>query len=249
MPIRLIDPTADRTCRRCGQTKPYTDYTATGHGNGGRRVCIDCIKRHDARRRREAGSPVRHERHNARGEVWCNYCQRYRHAKDFKPHPSRPGKLWTYCRECVLEIDRIRYHAKVSTPEGRAQVMKGRNGRHRRQRRNELRERRGFVTRAVDTISRRGFTLSEISKLTGISLTTFYGWRKDKDPSRAAEARIAIVLQATSHLPIGILPIKGRRNPHPELALVVKRIAPELAKHPMRDSWKYGRRDHQRKAA
>lgn len=245
MPAKLKDPAAPRTCRRCNQSKPFDHFYATGHGNGRRRVCIRCL---NEEQRAKAGYR-RHQRYNARGEVWCNYCQRYRHADTFKPHPSRPGKLWTYCRECTREIDRIRYRAKVSTPEGRRAVMAGRVERHRRLRQREVKDRSKFVESAVDTLLRRGFTLSEVARLAGFSVGIIYGWRYGKTPSLAAENRLAIVLRETAHLPIGDIPTFRRRKPHPELAFLIKRLAPQLEPYPMRDSWRYGRRGRERRAA
>lgn len=247
--MTLKDPTAPRKCLRCGHEKPYDHFYASGHGNGRRRVCIRCVREAD---RAKAGFR-RHPRYNARGEVWCNYCERYRSADHFRfvSFPSLPKpKYWAYCKDCTREIDRVRYHHSVSTSEGKAKVLESRYKRHRRQRETELRQRREFVLRAIETIRRRGFTISEVSRLSGISLTTLYGWQKhDKEPSRAAESRLAIVLCHTGHLPVGELSTYRRRLPHPELAFLIKRIAPELAKHPMRNSWKYGARDHERRKA
>lgn len=105
--------TAPRTCRRCGQTQPADHFSASGHGNGRRRVCIRCVRAAEAAK----ASRRRHPRVNARGEVWCNACQRYLPRDHFKPHPSRPGALWPYCTPCVRIKDRARYHKTKFRPD------------------------------------------------------------------------------------------------------------------------------------
>jgi hypothetical protein len=190
------------------------------------------------------------QRYDGRGNVWCYCCNQYLPADRFRWHefPSKKPGYWCYCRQCTRELDQMRYRASVSTPEGKAKVLEARYARKRRQRAKERRERRGFILNAVDILRRRGFTLKDISTLSGVSWTTFYGWFSGtRNPSEAAEARLAIVLRHTGHLPIGDERPYRRRTPHPEVAFLVKRMRPELDKHPMRSAWRHGRRE--RKAA
>lgn len=210
---RRVDSMTPRVCRACERELPAEHFYASGTGNGRRRTCI------------------------ARGEVWCNNCARYLSAEEFKRHPQRPHTYWSYCKACVIEIDRMRYRAKAKTPAGQ-EATRRRGERHRRQMAAEYRARRMFVRDAIDTVRRRGFTISEVARLSGIAVPSLYAYLKDeRRPIPAAASRMLLVLRATAHLPTGEAPPYRRQRPHPELAGLLERLAPEIARHPTRSAW------------
>lgn len=194
-------------------------------------------------RTRRAPAYRRHTRFNARGDAWCNRCQRYLPVYEFKRHPSRPGTLWSYCKPCVLVIDRERYRKSTSTLAGAIAVLSKRYERKKRHQREVREERIAFIENAITVLRKRGFTLSHIARLTGIKVTNFYQWQKRASrPSRNAERRFGLALQATAHIPIGETPAYRLRLPHPELHTLCEQLAPELTKYPMRSAWINGRR-------
>lgn len=233
-----IDPNAPRVCIQCKRELSAKHFYSSGHGNGRRRTCTFCL----SEQAKTTSGYTRHKRYNARGEVWCNNCKTYQHADNFKRHPQRPHTFWTYCKPCVREIDRMRYRAKAKTPAGKESIRR-RVERKRAQSHREMTERKAFIAKAIELLGRRGFTVSEIAKLAGVGLTNVYKWRAMKHrPTPAVEARFAIVLRETGHLPVGPERAFRRRSPHPELASLLERLAPQIAPHEVRSGWKNGAR-------
>jgi hypothetical protein len=190
--------------------------------------------------RRESTRP---SRYNARGWVYCRHCQHYKHPDDFKRHPSRPGKLWSYCRDCVREIDRERYRRKTSTLAGAEEALEKRLARQHRQRKAERKERRSFVLHAIGLLRRRGFTKTEISRLADVSLTSVIEWeaKPERKITPAVAQRFEVLIRETAHLPFGE-PVSRRRRPHPHYDEVYARVHEHVTAIPVRNAWKYGRR-------
>jgi transcriptional regulator with XRE-family HTH domain len=235
-----------KVCGRCKRELPRRMFRPTGRqcpASGeryGASICRGC----EEQERRAAGVPKRHPRYNARGEVWCNRCERYQHADNYRPHPNRPGTLWSYCKACTIQIDRERYHRKKRTPAGWEQQDRS-IARKRERRAANRRDRRKFVKESMELLRRRGFTISEISRLTGISLTTIYQWPKGATPSPPAANRIQVVVLETGHLKAGAVPEFRRRRPHPELEQLMSRIAPQLERFVTRSRWRTPRHNAQ----
>lgn len=227
-----------RVCKVCGHLRPGRAFGAgcsNAKGQARRRTtCLDC----DEKARRAAGSPKRHARYNARGEVWCNNCQRYLHGEAFKRHPSRPHTYWAYCIECTGVMDRMRYSAKVSTASGREAVQTSRNKARRRRRGQELRDRRKFVQEAIGLLLRRGLTKAEVCRLTGTSFGSVIAWEHaDRNVCPQVAERFGALLGATSHLRTGSEPCRRRRQPHPELPQLSQIMSEVIDRYPVRSRW------------
>jgi hypothetical protein len=204
--------------------------------------CDECAEK----ARRAAGIPVRHQRRNARGDYWCNHCKRYRPADCFADHPtpSRTGTKWSYCRDCVRELDRLRYHASVSTPEGRAKVQAARAQRQRRRKRAEYAERRETVANAIDVLHWRGLTDMDISEILDVSFASVWHWKQKKRRvvTEAVVERMLALVTATKEWPKLDQPAYRRRTPHPKRDELRERLRPLLLQFPVRSRWVNGRR-------
>jgi hypothetical protein len=245
-----------RTCRRCRRELPIERFYASGTGNGRRRTCIRCLREQDAQERRQRDAKVRHSRYNARGDVWCNRCQRYLPSDSFKRHPTRTHTYWSYCKPCTREIDRERYARKFSNLE--TALME--QGRHNHRRRIRLaaqrRERLRNVQEMIRLLRARGLTKSEICRLGGFTMQSLLRWEVAKVPSKRGispnvEKRLGILVSAAIRvLPLpnetGILNYR-RRLPHPDLPHLEAMCRDELARYPLRNSWINGKRDHERR--
>lgn len=229
-----------RPCKVCKRTLPLDRFYASGHGNGRRHTCTRCINVELDQERRARGAHKRHPRYNARGHVWCNRCQHYLTADQFKRHPSRPGTCWSYCKPCVIQIDRERYRRKVSTIEGATQVLEARYKRKKRAQAKAIRDRKEYVIYVIDQLRLRGFTRAEISRLTGVSQPTLAKWADPKDKTRileAGERRLEIVFRETVSLPrIGYQ--NGRRLPHPEYARIHALTHDDVQAVYLRNAWR-----------
>lgn len=238
---RLAAAAAPRPCAACRRTLPPRLF-GNGSKYGGtdtprkRKTCLDC----EAKARRAAGVPARHKRRNARGDVWCNACRHYLTPAAFKRHPSRPHTFWAYCRACTREIDRARGRAKRRTAEGQEEQRRA-VARKARRRRAEQLERARFVAEAIALLLRRGFTKADICRLADVSWGSLLAWeRAERRVTPAVAERFAILLRATSHVATGPEPCPRRRRPHPELPMLIERVAPLVAAHPVRSRWKGG---------
>ena len=229
-----------RTCIECRRVLPIEKFYSSGHGNGRRRTCIRCLQEEGARQRRRKSAPIRHTRYNARGHVWCNRCAKYLPPESFKRHPSRPHTFWSYCKPCVIQIDRDRYRKKVSTLEGATEVLEARYRRKQRQKREEIRERKSYCMHAIDQLRVRGFTVAEISRLTDIGHATLAKWADPRDKTRileAGERRLEVVLRAALSMPrIGYQ--DRRRLPHPEFARIHALTHDEVQSYYLRNAWR-----------
>jgi hypothetical protein len=227
--VTRIDPTADRTCKVCGVAQPPEHFYASGHGNGRRTTCKRCMRAEQ----RKTATYHRHEKTNAVGDVWCPSCERWLRPDAFKAHPSRPG-WWWQCRECQRDYDRTRYRAKAKTEAGRA-VIRRRVEQKRAHARERNRARAEFVAGAIAVLRRRGFTVTEVGRLTGTENASIYRWMgKRAKVTAAVEARFAAALRATAHLPAVGDPPRYRRLPHPELEALRRRLAPVIDANPTR---------------
>lgn len=235
----MAEMTRHRTCVQCGRTLLVERFYRSGHGNGRRRTCRDCLVEQAGAQRRAEGRRVRHPRYNSRGDVWCNRCQRYRPSLDFKPHPSRPGKYWSYCKPCVRDIDRERYARRTATVAGAERELSKRYERKQRQRRKEDRERRRFVADSILLLRRRGLTKAEICKLADVSFGSLLDWeRQARRVTPAVEDRFAVVLRETAYMPAQDAPVHRRRLPHPDLERLLTCCRPRVQAIPVRTRWK-----------
>jgi transcriptional regulator with XRE-family HTH domain/Pyruvate/2-oxoacid:ferredoxin oxidoreductase delta subunit len=248
----------DRLCVVCGHRKPINAFYTSGHGNGRRRTCIRCLNDKDARARRASGARARHQRINARGDVRCNRCQAYRPREDFKPHPSREGVFWSYCKPCTREIDRERYAKRTSTLDGAIAELEKKYQRKQRMLARKRQNRIDFVRDAITQLRGRGLTKSEIARLVGCTVQSIYRWEAvtswdDCRITENAEKRFGVVLAAA----IEVLPPPNRneipnyrrRLPHPQLSQLLAMVAEDLERYPLRSSWVKGARDHERRKA
>ena len=249
--------TETRTCKQCGRTLPITAYYRSGTGGRYRyRTCKTCILRNHQRKRQ--GQPVqRHTRYNARGEIRCSRCERYLSADHFKRHPSRPGTWWSYCRECTRVLDRERYARKTSTLDGALADLEKRYARKERARKKTDEARTRFVRDGIRSLVARGLTKAEIARLRGTTYGSLLKWERRSirhTPGRRpitpnVEERVAILLRhAAAILPTpGTVPVTPRRRlPHPDYHHLLALCEPEMARYPLRNSWKNGKRDHER---
>jgi transcriptional regulator with XRE-family HTH domain/predicted Fe-S protein YdhL (DUF1289 family) len=243
IPLARAPRPGDRYCTSCHRHRPERDFFASGHGQARRRICTRCLHDQKRRERIARGGRDRHPRYNARGEVWCNRCDRYQGAENFKRHPSRPHTYWSYCKVCTRELDRERYARKTSTLEGAQAVLDSRLARNRRQRRAEFAERRKFLKESIQLLRRRGLTKAEIVRLTDTTHGNLLNWERGatKRPTKAVCDRFAIVVRETAELPLGE-PIHRRRIPHPAMSELLARCLPKVRAIPLRDSWKNRRR-------
>lgn len=243
-----------RTCRRCGDIKPLeTGFYRTGgtyiapDGTARiyyKRICKRCQQKQQRAYRAGVEPPKfrRMKRFNARGDAWCPHCQAYLPVTRFRPHPTRPGTLWSYCRDCTMARDRDRYNRKfIDTAVWRKELDR-RTSSKRNQRQREQKQRREFVLNALSQLRRKGLADVDIAELTGISTKTFWAWRTD--PARKitpqAEARLAAVLLAALPLPVRAHPLLRGQRAEPELRAVLRdRCAAEVeATAPMRSRWR-----------
>lgn len=235
----------ERQCRTCGRTLVIERFHRVGKGYW-RRDCKDCYNAAAREKTRRSGGRVRHPRYNSRGDVWCNRCQQYRSSLDFTPHPSRPGKLWSYCKACVRELDRERYRRKVSTLAGAEEELEKRNQRKRRHARAEDRARRDFVAASILLLRRRGLTKADISRLLDTSMGSVLEWeRKARRVTPAVERRVGVVVRETMYLPVQDTPVYRRRLPHPDIERLMARCLPQVRAIPVRSRW----HKHERRAA
>lgn len=224
------------TCRDCQRALPTRHfYPSPGHSRTGFKTrCKICYRARYAK----PGGHVRHPRYNARGDVWCNHCRRYLPPDRFKRHPSRTHTYWAYCRDCTRAMDRLRYRARVSTPEGRTEETGKNVARRRRRRLAERRERVDFVKNAIAALRTRGLTKAEICRLGGVSLGGLLAWeRGDRCPDPPIAERFVVLLRETVQLPSSSAPAYRRRTPHPAMAELLARCVPQVAAIPVRTKW------------
>lgn len=231
--------TEPKVCVTCNQLRPARAFrvSAATDRNGVPyrvRTCRDC----EEKSRRAAGVPKRHQRRDARGNVWCNNCERYLHPDNFKRHPLRPHTYWAYCKACVIEIDRLRYRIKAKTPEGKA-AQSARTKRRAAQRKREQRERAEFVRDAITLLRRRGLTKSDISRAADVSLGNLLTWERGENrPDPSVAARLGELLRITADWPPTAEPAYRRRLPHPAADTLAAAMAPVIAAYPIRSRWK-----------
>jgi len=210
-------------------------------------VNLDQVPPMPKERYRGPAAYTRHKRFNARGDVWCNYCQQYLPAHRFRfvSFPSLPKpKYWSYCKECTRLKDQERYRQSTSTLASAEQVLAKRYERKKRLQTKVRSERVQFIDDAIHLLRLRGFTYADICKLMGCANGTLIQWRKHIGlPTLNTERRFGCILLATSHIPAGDAPASYRRLPNPHLPGLIQQLAPELAKYPLRNGWINGRRN------
>lgn len=189
-----------------------------------------------------APRPERRDRVNQRGEIHCCNCHAYLPANRFRwlHPPSWTKPRWaSYCNDCQRELDRMRWRGERREKNNQSRLV-----RQRRQQQAARRERAGFVRDAIGTLQRRGFTKSEIARLAGFSVTAIFRWESGRNgPTTNVSHRLGIVLWETREYPLADAPAYRRRLPHPDLAMLLSRIAPQLAAYPLRDAWPTRRRN------
>lgn len=225
-----------KVCRACKRRLPIRLFAATGHmvASLGRRSGDHTCKICREKERRAAGTPVRNQRINAVGDVWCNACERYRDPLNFRRHPQRPHTWWAYCIDCTRELDRMRWRG-----ERREKSNQVRGERQKQQQANERRSRRFFVTNAIELLRKRGLTKAEICRLGGFTWTSLLAWeRGERRVTSNACQRFVILLRETQHLPTGATPAYRRRLPIPGFDNLVERVTPLIGQYPLRSRWK-----------
>jgi transcriptional regulator with XRE-family HTH domain len=245
-----------RTCRVCKRDLPVDRFH--GDDKHRRRVCRRCFADQEHRQRRQQGSKRRMPRFNARGDAHCSHCRQYLPIDSFKPHPNRPGVLWTTCKPCTRELDRARYARKTSTLEGAIAEQEKNNARRRELRARRRQERLQFVQHSIKQLRARGLTKSEIARLGGFSMGSLLRWEAAKlsashGITENVERRFGVLMNAA----IQILPSPSkyqipnyrRRVPHPDLPILEEMCESEIERYPLRNAWINGKRDHQRRAA
>lgn len=228
----------EKTCSRCLKTKTFDDfYLFTDRGR--ERVssmCKPCTRRYQVRRNEmlRNGPPRRMPRYNDRGQAWCPNCRQYLSQDNFRPHPSRAGQLWSYCKPCVIELDRMRY--RYGDP-AKKRAATQRNVQLARQRRRAAKqEREAFVRNAISTLKRRGFTRADICAMGRFGQGNVIEWetgvRRDHGIQPAIERTFGALLRLTADYAAGPREKKGGR-PHPDLPRLVAEmdaIWPELGR-------------------
>jgi len=201
-----------KRCPRCMKSKSFDEFYE--HRSGDRmRVssyCRACVNKQTSRRwaARRGGPPRRMPRFNAEGRAWCPNCRAYLATDEFRPHPGRPGKLWTYCKPCVREMDRMRY--QWGDKRKRIESDKARYKRRQARRRQELVNRAEFVRTAIDTLMSRGFTRQDIAVVCKFGIGSMLNWQRGECiPHPSMERTVAEMLRMTA----GYAPTQ-RRRPH-----------------------------------
>jgi hypothetical protein len=233
-----------RVCEVCHRTLHLEFFHRSGnHTAGRRRTCKRCIADAQRRTRKARGGRDRHPRYNARGDVWCNRCQSYRGAEDFKRHPNRPHTFWAYCKPCTREIDRDRYAKRTSTLERAIADQERRLKRKQKQQRKVFAERRKFLQDSILLLRRRGLSKAEIVRLTDTSFGSLLKWERGetKRPVEGVCRRFGVVVRATMGFPLDE-PVHRRRLPHPAMAELLAECLPQVQAIHVRNSWVNGRR-------
>lgn len=237
--LRRIDwERREKTCSRCLRTKGLDDFYVYEHKGRPRAssACRSCTLRQAERKRHEArgGERQRMPRYNAAGEAWCPNCRRYRCRADFRPHPSRPGHLWAYCRECTVELDRIRYRYRDKA--AKREEHRRSCARKRQRNRAAMAERDAFVRQAISTLKRRGFTRADICALGRFNQGNVIEWetgaRRQRGIQRSVERTFGELLRLTAGYAAGPRERKGGR-PHPDLPVLAEamdRLWPTLGR-------------------
>ena len=94
-----------KKCRRCGETKPISEFGRYAQSRDGRNsYCVGCWREVQAEyRRRRAerdGRVVRQARARLPGKKWCPDCQAYKPVEDFGQNRSTSDGLTGYCKPC-----------------------------------------------------------------------------------------------------------------------------------------------------
>ncbi len=243
IPLSRAPRPGDRYCIACHRHRPESDFHASGHGQARRRTCVRCLRDQERRERIARGGKDRRPRYNARGDVWCNRCERYLGAEEFKRHPSRPHTFWSYCKPCTRELDRERYTRKMMDFDRAMAENERHNHRKRKRVAKEMAERRKFLKESIDLLRRRGLSKAEIVRLTDTTFGNLLRWERGEvgRPTKAVCDRFAVVVRESAHLPIGE-PEYRRRLPHPALGELLARCLPKVQAIPVRSAWKNGRR-------
>lgn len=199
--FRADHETRTKKCPRCMKTKGFDEFYE--HINCGRRrissYCRQCFVRQCTVRyaRKRTGPPRRMPRYNAAGDAWCPNCKAYLNPASFRPHPTRPGKLWAYCIPCVREMDRMRYQYGDRRQQKASQDVRTR--RRAARRRQELANRAEFVRMALSTLGRRGFTNSDIAAICRFDHGGMVAWQRgERIPHPAMERTLGELLVMTA---------------------------------------------------
>lgn len=222
----------EKRCPRCMKVKGFDAfYRFHDKHRGKERIssyCRDCSIRieHLKRVKAHPGPPRRMPRHNAAGDAWCPNCRAYLPVHRFKPHPSREGKLWTYCRACTIEIDRMRYRYGDKAQQQR--WTKDRTDRRKRQRRAAKENRQQFVVEAHRILRGRGFSQADIIALGRFDVGNLQLWLTGQVRGRGIQPAIertwAALLLITAEYANGEPP-PPRQRPHPDRPRLLAEMA------------------------
>ena len=104
---------AEKTCKRCGKTKPHTEfYRASAKNDGLASACKKCLyaSKNAARRKINVTEPTVTEK-------WCPGCLDVLPAASFSRSSRYRTGLWTYCKACDSERARMyRKNYNVTDP-------------------------------------------------------------------------------------------------------------------------------------
>lgn len=215
-----------KRCARCLQTKPLSDYYTQGKGRIAGSRCKVC-KRREARelRDRKRGHTVNPPpRRNEAGHYRCSACNQY------KPREHFTGKVKVscYCKPCKRSYCRDLYRMRMHDPEYAQRRRERQNARNREAAARGLNERRAFVKTSIRTLRRRGFTLADISAISGVSRHGLYRWRNGGGFVTVAVAQaFQVLMLATAAYPVGPTEkVKGK--PHPDRAAITAKVTPGI---------------------
>lgn len=233
-----------KRCSRCLVEKPASEFYVQRRGEREYLLsyCKPC-KRRWARehheRTRDPKTPRRHQRLNAKGEVWCNRCKAYLPASSFKRHPSRPHTFWAYCKPCTTVIDRERRWRKFSDDARWEEEKRRTVARDRRKARRRDADRRKFVADGIVLLRKRGFTKGEVVRILGTSWNSLLDWeRQVRTPQPQVAERVVAALVLTSEFSNGEPPpLRSRRRGHPELPRLLAEMEPVWQTNPLRTKW------------
>lgn len=239
-----------RTCKRCGEVKPLDDYYLHRQRRADGTVYYEihatiCKRCHCARQRELAnGAPRTRHRQPVRvrddGAVWCPGCQAYLPADRFpRSQTSRTGYA-PRCWPCDRAQGKRHKAAEFASDERWQRKLAYERAHYRRHKQREYAERREFVRKGLTTLRSKGLSYTAMATLLRIGENSLVKWRTtDRIPGPAAMARIALALRVTIDLPAVIHHDRNFETDPALLAMLERRMAPELATlPPMRSKWR-----------
>jgi hypothetical protein len=111
--------------------------------------------------------------------------------------------------------------------------------RQKRQQQAARTEKTDYAVNALLTLRKRGLTKADITRLTGLSLTSVLEIeRRERRGTAPVVERLTLALLETAHMPTGKKPAFRRRLPLPGFGELVARVRPLMDAYPTRSRWK-----------